>query len=76
MAAVADHSSVPTVVGQIVINAYDDSPVPVTGRIIAQVSGDSVTVAWGDEQYSATPRVSTEWYDELCPVRQHKTSTP
>lgn len=57
-----------SIVGRVVAYSYDDSPSPLTGRVIDQVDGDSVTVAWGSEKYKDNPRTSTEYIDELRPV--------
>lgn len=61
----------PGPVGRIVQRITDDSPCPVTGRVTAQVDEDLVEVAWADEQYSDTPRTSTEFIDELTTYRRH-----
>lgn len=55
------------VTGRIVIRNYDDAPLPLTGRVTGQVDEDRVEVAWADEQYSDSPRTSTEFLDELTP---------
>jgi hypothetical protein len=56
-----------SIVGTIVANAYDDSPCPLTGAVTGQLDDERVEVAWGDEQYSADPRVWAEFIDELRP---------
>jgi hypothetical protein len=55
--------------GTIVIRAYDDAPLPLTGRVTAQVDENRLEVAWGDEQFADVPRTVTEWFDDLSPYR-------
>ena len=44
-----------------------ERPCPLTGRVTAQAGEERLEVAWGDEQYKSSPRVITEWADELSP---------
>jgi hypothetical protein len=57
-----------SIIGRIVARAHDDSPVPVTGRVVSQIDDETLEVAWGDEQRSADPRTSREPFDDLRPV--------
>ena len=56
------------VIGRIVARAEDDSPGPLTGRVVGQLDEERPEVAWGDEQYSDSPRTSVEFHDGLRPV--------
>jgi hypothetical protein len=59
--------------GQIVARDYDDSPVPVTGRVLGQVDEEALEVAWGSEQDAGYPRGTYEPVDGLRPIRScHK----
>lgn len=58
-------------VGTIVARIIDDSPGPLTGRVVGQVDEDRVEVLWGDAQYSQHGdawRPDAEYIDELRPV--------
>lgn len=58
-----------SLVGMIVEDAHDDSPVPVTGRVVAQADEEHVMVAWGDRQHDEDPgRGTREPVDALRPV--------
>lgn len=65
----------PDIVGTIVARAWDDSPCPLTGRVIGQVDEDWLDVAWGDQQDADYPSTHREPFDELRPVRRFAEST-
>ncbi len=44
-----------SLVGTIVEDAYDDSPCPVTGKVVGQVDEEHVMVVWGDRQHAENP---------------------
>ena len=56
-----------TLEGTVVVRVHDDSPCPLTGRVVGRIDEDRVDVAWADEQYSDDPCTSAEWIDELTP---------
>lgn len=60
----------PELIGRIVASIYDDSPVPMTGRVIGQVDEETLEVAWGREQDSDYPATHREFLDELRTVGQ------
>lgn len=57
------------IVGDLVVRVADDSPVPLTGRVISlgEFAG-TVMVAWGDQRDATIPRTVTEAYDGLVPA--------
>jgi hypothetical protein len=46
---------VASMVGRIVVDAHDDSPCPVTGRVVGQFDEDTVEVLWGERQFAKYP---------------------
>jgi hypothetical protein len=54
-------------VGRIVTRLDDDSPCPVTGRVVYRVDDEWVEVAWGAEHDKTNPRTDREAVDELTP---------
>lgn len=67
-ALAAVDASEPSFVGRIVASIHDDSPCPVTGRVVGQVDEEWVDVAWGDQRDADYPATSREALDELRPV--------
>lgn len=66
----AHHESAPSLVGRIVEDAHDDSPVPVTGKVVRQVDKNTVEVLWGDLKFWPNPgHGSREPIDSLRPAR-------
>lgn len=67
----AHHESAPSLVGRIVEDAHDDSPVPVTGKVVRQVDEETVEVLWGDLKFWPNPgHGSREPIDALRPARE------
>jgi hypothetical protein len=61
----------PGLVGSLVEDAHDDSPVPVTGKVIRQVDEETVEVLWGDLKFWPNPgHGSREPIDALRPARE------
>lgn len=57
------------IAGTIVIRDCDDSPCPLTGKVVGQVDEETVEVLWGERQYEENPGTGTyEAMDSLCPV--------
>jgi hypothetical protein len=58
-----------SLVDTIVVDAHDDSPCPVTGKVVGQVDEDTVEVLWGERQFEENPGQGTyEPIDALRPA--------
>lgn len=44
-----------SLVGRIVTDAHDDSPCPVTGKVVGQFDEETVEVLWGERQFAEYP---------------------
>lgn len=66
----------PGVVGAIVVDAADDSPCPVTGKVVGQVDEETVEVLWGERQFEEHPGPGKyEPVDGLRPALQQRQVT-
>lgn len=60
-----------SLVGRLVEDAHDDSPVPVTGKVVRQVDENTVEVLWGDLKFWPNPgHGSREPINSLRPARE------
>ena len=64
-------TAAPSLVGRLVVDAHDDSPCPVTGKVVGQVDEDTVEVLWGERKFAQDPGQGTyEPVDALRPAPQ------
>jgi len=66
----AEMTGASSLVGRLVEDAHDDSPCPVTGKVVGQVDEETVEVPWGERQFEENPGTGTyEPIDALRPAR-------
>lgn len=59
-----------SLVGRLVEDAHDDSPVPTVGLVVGQVDDETLDVAWGAQRSAANPLTHHEPFDALRPARE------